>query len=242
MFAVFYYSFDDVIPLHHFILLFILSFIFDWFIFLLKQNKSNNLYYMDHVQERKSGKIVVIGDGACGKTCLLEVFKKNRFPEDYIPTIIDNFVKEVEIDNTPVALAVWDTAGQEEYDAVRPVTYSDTDLVFLCYSIENKDMLLNIGNKWMPEIRNYCPSAGTFLVGLKSDLRDLDDPMINKEKIASRKDGEEMMKKLGAATFIECSAKTDTNVQKLFMEAGKWLKENKNEPKRKKRWYFCYCI
>ncbi|KAM0676898.1 hypothetical protein BDAP_002489 [Binucleata daphniae] len=185
-----------------------------------------------------SGKIVVIGDGACGKTCLLEVFKRNKFPEDYIPTIIDNFVETININDEPISLAVWDTAGQEEYDAVRPVSYSDTDLVFLCYSIENKGMLMNIEEKWMPEIRNYCPSAGTFLVALKSDLRN--DPNIDKSNITTEKDGSDMRTQIGAANFMECSAKENKNVRKLFEEAAIWLKDNKKTRESKKRWLFCF--
>ncbi|KAM0674051.1 hypothetical protein GVAV_002569 [Gurleya vavrai] len=189
-------------------------------------------------KQQKAGKIVVIGDGACGKTCLLEVFKKNKFPEDYIPTIIDNFVETVEVDGVEVNLAIWDTAGQEEYDAVRPVSYSETDLIFLCYSIEKKDMLLNIGAKWMPEIRNYCPTAGTFLVGLKSDLRG--DPSVDIKNVASERDGEDLKDQIGAAQFLECSAKNNTNVKLLFEEAAKWLKENKKEQEKTKKWFFCF--
>lgn len=182
-----------------------------------------------------NGKIVVIGDGACGKTCLLEVFKKNVFPEDYIPTIIDNFIKQVEVDGENVSLCIWDSAGQEEYDAVRPASYSETDLIFLCYSIENKNMLNNIGNKWMPEIRNYCPGAGTFLVALKTDLRTDDG------KTASKEDGLNMQKKLGALEFFECSAKGNSGVTEVFDAAARWIKENKKENAPKKRWYCCYC-
>ncbi|KCZ78658.1 hypothetical protein H311_00309, partial [Anncaliia algerae PRA109] len=61
-------------------------------------------------QNRKSfaGKVVLVGDGSCGKTCLLEVFKRNQFQEEYIPTVVDNFVKDVDIDeNTRVSLTLW---------------------------------------------------------------------------------------------------------------------------------------
>lgn len=192
--------------------------------------------------EPKYGKIVVIGDGACGKTCLLEVFKKNIFPEDYIPTIIDNFVKDVEVEGETISIAIWDTAGQEEYDAVRPVSYSETDLVFLCYTVENKDMLFNISDKWMPEIRNYCPNAGTFVVGLKADLRDSDCPGVDKSKLTSKEDGERMKEKLGAAEFFECSARENRNVKEVFDAAALWLIKNKKVPEEpKKKWFFCFC-
>ncbi len=56
-------------------------------------------------------KLVIVGDGACGKTCLLIVFSKDQFPEVYVPTVFENYVADIEIDGKQVELALWDTAG-----------------------------------------------------------------------------------------------------------------------------------
>lgn len=182
-------------------------------------------------QNKVSGKIVVVGDGACGKTCLLEVFKRNQFPEEYIPTVVDNFVKDVVInDNETVSLTLWDTAGQEDYDSVRPLSYKDTDLVLLCYTIENAKVISNIPNKWLFEIKNYCPNASYILVGLKGDLRS--DPDINKENFVTVEEGKDLAKEIGALRFFECSAKTGENVETIFLESAKYITEfrkNKND-------------
>merc|ERR1711894_738056 len=112
---------------------------------------------VDLQEKEYYGKVVVVGDGACGKTCLLEVFRNNQFPKEYVPTVVDNFVKNVTVDGKDVGLTLWDTAGQEDFDAVRPLSYEDTSLVLLCYSIDNKELLPNVRNKWLFEISNYCP-------------------------------------------------------------------------------------
>ena len=57
-------------------------------------------------------KLVIVGDGACGKTCLLFAFTKDEFPDKYIPTVFENYVSDIEVDGKLVELALWDTAGE----------------------------------------------------------------------------------------------------------------------------------
>ncbi|KFO36007.1 Rho-related GTP-binding protein RhoB [Fukomys damarensis] len=96
-------------------------------------------------------KLVVVGDGACGKTCLLIVFSKDEFPEVYVPTVFENYVADIEVDGKQVELALWDTAGQEDYDRLRPLSYPDTDVILMCFSVDSPDSLENIPEKWVPE-------------------------------------------------------------------------------------------
>lgn len=183
-------------------------------------------------RSKKSGKVVVVGDGACGKTCLLEVFRRNQFPASYIPTVVDNFAKEVEVheedgSTNMVNLALWDTAGQEDYDTIRPLSYRDTDLVLICYTIENKNKLNNINKKWLMEIRNYCPNAKYILIALKSDLREDNDPVLDKSNFVSKEDGEKLAEQIKALKFMECSARTGYNVKEVFEESARHISQLK---------------
>ena len=136
-------------------------------------------------------KLVIVGDGACGKTCLLIVFSKDQFPEVYVPTVFENYVADIEVDGKQVRtkllslsgrsfhillyvkksfqveLALWDTAGQEDYDRLRPLSYPDTDVILMCFSIDSPDSLDNIPEKWTPEVKHFCPNVPIILVGNK---------------------------------------------------------------------------
>ena len=125
-------------------------------------------------------KLVIVGDGACGKTCLLIVFSKDQFPEVYVPTVFENYVADIEVTTTTISrtntltkqvkqveLALWDTAGQEDYDRLRPLSYPDTDVILMCFSIDSPDSLDNIPEKWTPEVKHFCPNVPIILVGNK---------------------------------------------------------------------------
>lgn len=168
-------------------------------------------------------KLVIVGDGACGKTCLLFAFTKDEFPDKYIPTVFENYVSDIEVDGKLVELALWDTAGQEDYDRLRPLSYPDTDVILMCFSVDSRDSLENIQAKWVPEVHHFCPNVPFLLIATKIDLRN--DPATrqqlarDKESIIRPEEGKAMADKVGAWRYLECSAKTREGVRAVFDNA-----------------------
>jgi cell division control protein 42 len=168
-------------------------------------------------------KCVVVGDGAVGKTCLLISYTTNKFPAEYVPTVFDNYAVTVTIGDEPYTLGLFDTAGQEDYDRLRPLSYPQTDVFLVCFSVVAPASFENVREKWFPEIRHHCPKIPAILVGTQMDLRE-DAKAI--EKLAKMKtkpitveQGEKMSRDCKAACYMECSALTQENLKAVFDEA-----------------------
>jgi small GTP-binding protein len=168
-------------------------------------------------------KIVIVGDGTVGKTCLLTVYMRNEFPNDYNATIFDNHSTNIIIDDKPIHMMLWDTAGQTEYDKLRPIAYRGTDIFLVCYSVVDVQSRENVIKKWVPEIRHHVPSAKILIVGTKTDLRE-DRHVVSKlkEKCHSpsySSQGEHVAVTVGAIRYLECSAKNPSSVKTIFKES-----------------------
>ena len=185
-------------------------------------------------------KLVVVGDGSCGKTSLLYVFSKDEFNEQYIPTVFENYVTDIEVDGQSVELVLWDTAGQEDYDRLRPLSYPDANIILVCFSVDNPDSLENVPERWIPEVKHFCPGVPIILVGCKKDLRTdpetLDKLHGIKQKPVTVEDGHYMADRVQAKKYLECSAKTREGIREVFEEATRAsLKKEKKRSNWKRK-------
>lgn len=113
------------------------------------------------------------------------------FQELYVHTVFEKYARKIEVDGKLYDVAIWDTAGPEDYDRFRPMSYPGTDVVLLCFSIGCPESLSNVEEKvcsgcffgpsrlanqlclkWISEIWRFLPKCPVILIGCKKDLRD----------------------------------------------------------------------
>ena len=124
------------------------------------------------------------------------------------------------------------SAGQEDYDRLRPLSYPQTNVFLVCFSVISRDSYANIKEKWIPEISHHAPGVPKILIGTKSDLRN--DSNFAKDLI-SPGEGDKLAKEIQAVQYIECSALTQENLKSVFEEAIKAaLAAIKKRAKKKK--------
>ncbi|KAK9470365.1 P-loop containing nucleoside triphosphate hydrolase protein [Dipodascopsis tothii] len=168
-------------------------------------------------------KLVIVGDGACGKTSLLSVFTLGEFPKEHLPTVFETYVTDCRVDGKSVQLALWDTAGQEEYERLRPLSYSKAHVILIAFAIDTPDSLDNVTSKWITECSELCPNIPIILVGLKKDLRadsrTLDELRARNQRTVTPADAELVARQIGARKYLECSALTGEGVDAIFEAA-----------------------
>ncbi|CAJ0637190.1 3090_t:CDS:2 [Entrophospora sp. SA101] len=189
-----------------------------------KVSRSSNLLPFLNKDEIRL-KVVVIGSGAVGKSSLLEAFVFGKCQLVYIPTVFENFCVNVEIDGQYASLSLWDTAGQEDYEKLRAVSYPATHTFLVLFSVDCPDTLENVIDKWAVEVDRYSKSAPIILVGTKIDTRN-DEKTIRYLQKSYRKpityeEGSKVAKLINAVKYLECSALNCEGVNEVFEHAAR---------------------
>lgn len=144
----------------------------------------------------------------------------------YEPTVFENYVHDIFVDGIHMELSLWDTAGQEEFDRLRSLSYDDTQAIMLCFSVsvssitvacesywprlqvDNRGSLENVASKWVAEIAEHCQGVKIVLCALKCDLReehekeDEEEETSSPQNIIQYHEGLEVARKIGALRYL----------------------------------------
>ena len=132
----------------------------------------------------------------------------------------DNYAATVYVDSQPFTLGIFNTARMAAYDRLRPLSYPQTDVFLVCFSVVSPASFENVYRMYFPEIDLHCPNVPKILVGTKMDLLDSVSEIekLKKKKLApiTREQGEALRLKIGAVAYIECSSLTQVGLKEVF--------------------------
>lgn len=184
------------------------------------------------IEIERTIKIVLLGDNAVGKTCLLLqlCYKSNTISRKHLESFSSTYQANIIVEGKVYQLELWDTECKDANDNIRPSAYTDTDVFCLCFSVTDVESFRHVENKWYQEIKKHSPKTPIILVGTKTDLREAEEKKKGNDaknpSFVSHQMGKKMKKKLGAMKYLECSALTQSGYVEVFTEAVKACIEN----------------
>jgi len=178
---------------------------------------------------------VIVGESGVGKTVLFIRYTTNEYPTEYIPTVFDGYSAAVEFsDKRTLNVGLWDTVGTDEYSALRPLSYPDSDVIVLAIkSLSSNYGIHLLTSKWIPELRHYRPNTPIILCCTQIDLRKNADAIKNMkerneqkkseqkdesqmERFFTKEEGQDIAKRYNCAAYVECSSITGEGVKHVF--------------------------
>ncbi|XP_041370582.1 ras-related C3 botulinum toxin substrate 1-like [Gigantopelta aegis] len=150
-------------------------------------------------------------------------YSSSNFHESTQLALFEDYFAKLMVDGKPINLRLRVPPGQEYYDRLRQLVYPQTNVCLICFSLVSPASFESVRSKWYPDMSHHCPNTPIILVGTKLDLREDKDIV---KKLLTKKlspityqQGRAMAKKLHIAKYLECSAKTQEGVTKVFDEA-----------------------
>lgn len=168
-----------------------------------------------------SFKIVLLGEGAVGKTSLVLRYVENKFNDKHLTTLQASFLtKKLNIGGKRVNLAIWDTAGQERFHALGPIYYRDSNGAILVYDITDEDSFTKVKN-WVKELKKMLGNdIALCIAGNKIDME--------KERHVPVEDAEAYAASVGAKHF-HTSAKLNKGIEEMFLDLSKRMMEKADD-------------
>jgi len=166
-------------------------------------------------------KIVVLGDGGVGKSCLTIQFTQNHFVREYDPTIENSYRKQITIDDEACILDILDTAGQEEYAVMRDQYINSGEGFLLVFSLTSRSSFKSLSElrEKILQVKDCDAEFPMVIVGNKCDLE--------KERLVTTAEVKEIISHWPNVGYLEASAKSRINVEESFKAIVREIKRYK---------------
>jgi small GTP-binding protein len=163
-------------------------------------------------------RLLVVGDENAGKTSLVMVLNGKPFPTRYVPLIFDEYTHTEHVGRVPHTLRVVDTVDNRGvlsfHGHCYAIPYREPNAILLCFALDSRHQFENLNDRWIGEIRHYCPDVKIILVGLRSDLREPANPRhVTDEEVRVFQIQHQ------CEAFITCSAKSGEGLDEIFPAA-----------------------
>jgi len=178
----------------------------------------------EKIKDKNAIKIVLIGDGFVGKTCMILSYATDRWSTNYKATIYEKYEFKITVDNRPFVMEIVDTAGQDEHENLRTFAYPNADCFICCFSLISRNSLLNVSHKWLPEIRKHQAKAPIILVGTKLDIvedsKNAKKTIQPHDRLVKKKHVDKVTSSKEFIDYVECSSISQKGLKRVFDIGG----------------------